>query len=272
MMTCPISHELLSAYVDSELPADTARSVADHLTSCARCSADYETLLDTVSALRAGLTRHTAPDVLRARIRGTIAAEPLGVESFAASIENPRAWSRGWRAAATATAAIVGLALGSGGTMLALRGTAARSPVEEQVLASHVRSLMPDHLTDIRSSDQHNVKPWFNGRLDFSPSVPRLDDAGFPLLGGRLDYVADRPVASVVYARRQHIINVFSWPTPAADAPLESTASHGYTMLHWCDHGVEQWAVSDLNAKDLRAFVDLLRRAELANADSEATR
>jgi anti-sigma factor RsiW len=266
MTTCPISHELLSAYVDSELTPDAARTVADHLTSCSRCSSEYQTMLDTISTLRSGLTRHAAPDVLRARVRSAIAAEPLPVETSPRKIDS----APGWRILTIAAAAMVCVAVGSGGTMLALRAAGARSTVETQVLASHVRSLMPDHLTDVRSSDQHNVKPWFNGRLDFSPSVPRLDDSGFPLLGGRLDYVMDRPVASVVYGRRQHIINVFSWPTPASDSPLSSTTSHGYNMLHWREHGVEQWAVSDLNTGDLRNFVTLLRRAEGGNADSEA--
>lgn len=173
----------------------------------------------------------------------------------------------GWRAAVLAAAAVACIGLGSSATLIVLHRAAPSSVVAEQVLASHVRSLMLDHLTDVRSSDQHNVKPWFNGRLDFSPAVPRLEEAGFPLIGGRLDYVADRPVASVVYGRRQHIINVFSWPTSAADSPLESTASHGYNMLHWRARGVEQWVVSDVNMADLRTFVGLLQRSQSDGAE-----
>jgi anti-sigma factor RsiW len=120
---------------------------------------------------------------------------------------------------------------------------------------------MPAHLTDVASNDQHNVKPWFNGRLDFSPSVPRLEDAGFPLLGGRLDYVRGRPVAAVVYGRRQHVINVFSWPADASgDAPRTLSTSHGYNLLHWRTDGVEHWVVSDLNATELKQFGMLLER------------
>ena len=120
---------------------------------------------------------------------------------------------------------------------------------------------MPDHLTDVRSSDQHNVKPWFNGRLDFSPAVPRLEDHGFPLLGGRVDYVRERPVAVVVYGRRQHIINAFSWPVDGGDEPVQSQeARHGYNMLHWRSGGVEHWVVSDLNAGELTAFAGMLGR------------
>jgi anti-sigma factor RsiW len=105
------------------------------------------------------------------------------------------------------------------------------------------------------------VKPWFNGRLDFSPSVPRLEDAGFPLLGGRLDYVRGRPVAAVVYGRRQHVINVFTWPAEVSgDAARTLTTSHGYNMLHWRSNGVEHWVVSDLNAEEMQQFARLLER------------
>lgn len=259
MTTCPISHELLSAYVDSELTPEMARTVSDHLSVCGRCSSEYHALLTTVAALRSGLLRYSAPDMLRARVRSAIAAQPALPEAGLEAPDQTRRATRRWRVAALAAAAVLCIGLGSGGTMLALRGSAAESSTAEQVLASHVRSLMPDHLTDVRSSDQHNVKPWFDGRLDFSPAVPRLDSAGFPLLGGRLDYLAGRPVAAVVYGRRQHIINVFSWPTAAADSPLESTAAHGYNMLHWRTRGVEEWAVSDVNPEDLRVFVKLLR-------------
>lgn len=266
-MSCPISHESLSAYVDGELPPESALVVADHLATCARCSAEYHALLTTISALRSELTRYAAPDVLRARIRSAVVAEPPQAEAPAS---NPRRLlARRWRASVIAAAAIAGVAFGTGATLVAIGRPDPSRTVAGEVLASHVRSLMPDHLTDVRSSDQHNVKPWFNGRLDFSPNVPRLDDAGFPLLGGRLDYVGDRPVASVVYGRRQHIINVFSWPSTAGDAPLASTASHGYTMLHWRERGLEQWVVSDVNAGELRTFVLLLQRAE---TPTESTR
>ena len=266
MTTCPISHEELSAYVDSELSPDAAHAVAEHLASCGRCSSEYHALLVTVSALRAGLVKHTAPDVLRARVRGAIAAQPLSGDGVSPASDRRRHRARWWRGAAVAAAAIGCLAVGSGATLLALRRSNPAPELTAEVLASHVRSLMPDHLTDVRSSDQHNVKPWFDGRLDFSPSVPRLDDAGFPLIGGRLDYVGGRAVASVVYGRRQHIINVFSWPTSGPDAEVTSTVSHGYNMLHWRDRGVEQWVVSDVNAAELQTFVELLRRAEAPGA------
>jgi anti-sigma factor RsiW len=251
------THEALSAYVDGELTPDRAREVAEHLTTCMQCSAEYETLLATIAALRANLERYQAPDVLRARVRTAIAATPsisepaARPEGGASRRRRPWVWQGG-----IAAALLVSAALGSGITLLASRGRTSTPDVAADVLASHVRSLMPDHLTDVRSSDQHNVKPWFNGRLDYSPNVPRLEEQGFPLVGGRVDYVGGRPVAVVVYSRRQHLINVFSWPTRLGDAPLGVTATNGYNMIHWRSRGVERWVVSDLNASELRSFTE----------------
>ena len=264
--TCNTTQASLSAYIDGELPPDQAAAVAEHLASCATCSDEYETMLETVGLLRTQLTRYTAPDVLRARIRTALAStpgEPAGED--AEPLPPPRRRQRvaGWRRAASWAAVIlVAAALGSGASMVVVGRDRQASSVTAEVLTSHVRSLMPDHLTDVRSSDQHNVKPWFNGRLDFSPSVPRLEEQGFPLLGGRLDYVDDRPVAVVVYGRREHIINVYSWPTAAADAPAAMTTSHGYTLLHWRSRGSEHWVVSDVNAGELQGFAALLRAAD----------
>jgi anti-sigma factor RsiW len=172
--------------------------------------------------------------------------------------ETPQQQRRRWLwPTGIAAALLVSAALGGGVTLLASRGRQDISLANE-VLASHVRSLMPDHLTDVRSSDQHNVKPWFNGRTDYSPNVPRLEDQGFPLVGGRIDYVGGRPVAVVVYSRRQHMINVFSWPTRLADSPLASSSTNGYNTIHWRSRGIERWVVSDLNASELRSFAELL--------------
>ncbi|HEY2853016.1 MAG TPA: anti-sigma factor [Gemmatimonadaceae bacterium] len=262
-----MSHEELSAYVDGELPPVEATAVARHLTTCAHCSAEYQIVLDTVSLLRSELERYSAPDVLRARIRGAIAAtptEPVTDSPVPAVAPNtPRHASRSWtRPAAWAASLLLAAALGSGLTFIAASGNRGANSTADQVLASHVRSLMPDHLIDVRSSDQHNVKPWFNGRLDFSPTVPRLDEQGFPLVGGRVDYIGGRPVAVVVYSRRQHMINVFSWPSPGREEGLTASAANGYNMLHWRTAGTERWVASDLNAAELRSFVTLLERAD----------
>jgi len=260
-MNCAQTRELLNGYVDGELPPVQAIAVADHLTQCAECAGAYERLLTTVRTLRDGLTRYRAPDLLRARVRSALRE----VEQPAPAVVTPRL-RRGMRVSWRALAAAVLLMVASSAiTLVATRGrTSADALASDEVLTSHIRSLMPTHLTDVTSSDQHNVKPWFNGRLDFSPSVPRLEDAGFPLLGGRLDYVRGRPVAVVVYGRRQHVINVFTWPAdasgPSGDVVRTLTTSHGYNLLHWRTEGVEHWVVSDLNAAELKQFGMLLGR------------
>ncbi|HZI40217.1 MAG TPA: anti-sigma factor [Gemmatimonadaceae bacterium] len=257
MSAAHIAQDALSAYIDGELPADRAQETADHLTTCAHCSGEYEAMLDTIGALHARLERHQAPDVLRARVRAAIASTPREAADVGKFVPR-RTRSHWFRAAGIAATLVVGAALGTGITLLARSSSPAVPSIASEVLASHVRSLMPDHLTDVRSSDQHNVKPWFNGRLDYSPTVPRLDEQGFPLIGGRLDYVGDRPVAVVVYGRRQHMINVYSWPTRAPDSPVASEARNGYNMLHWRSGGTERWVISDLNAGELRGFANLL--------------
>jgi len=284
----PHVHDVLAAYVDDELPPGRALAVADHLTTCAECSAAYEAMLTTVARLREDLVYYSAPDTLRVRVRAalreTARRETARMEIASAmdapaidapaidapAEETPDGGARhadrrllrrrvGWRWGAAAAVALA--AVSSGTTLVAARARESGARVEREVVASHIRSLMPDHLTDIRSNDQHNVKPWFNGRLDFSPSVPRLDSLGFPLLGGRLDYVGGRPVAVVVYGRRQHVINVYAWPTTGGDAGESLDQSNGYHALHWRAGGVERWAVSDLNAAELAQFTALLRRA-----------
>jgi anti-sigma factor RsiW len=150
-----------------------------------------------------------------------------------------------------------------GGTWQVAVTVSAGRALADQVLASHVRALMPGHLTDVASTDQHTVKPWFNGRLDYSPAVSDFVGAGFPLIGGRLDYVGGRQVAALVYGRRQHMIDVFLWPTGSGPrAGAASLTRQGYHLLHWVGPQYTYWVVSDLGAPELRQFADLLRAAD----------
>ncbi|HET6267936.1 MAG TPA: anti-sigma factor, partial [Acidobacteriota bacterium] len=132
--------------------------------------------------------------------------------------------------------------------------------VAQEILSSHVRSLMPGHLTDVVSSDQHTVKPWFNGKLDFSPPVRDFTAQGFPLVGGRLDYVNHREVAALVYTRNKHVINVFLWPSSetASKEPRPSTLQ-GYHIVEWTGSGMTHYVVSDLNEAELQEFIKLLQ-------------
>jgi anti-sigma factor RsiW len=253
----PHVHDLLSAYVDDALPAAEAATVAEHLTTCAPCSHDYQAMLATVASLRETLPRYTAPDTLQHRVRAALRETTAGTVRDEAPPVRRRGLTPAWRWGIAASFLVA--VLSSAATYAVTDAARDRASTREAVLTSHIRSLMPDHLTDIRSNDQHNVKPWFNGRLDYSPAVPRFDDRGFPLLGGRLDYVAGRPVAVVVYGRRQHVINVYSWPTTARDAAASSGASHGYHTVAWRSGGAEYWVVSDLNAAELAQFAGMLR-------------
>ncbi len=132
----------------------------------------------------------------------------------------------------------------------------------EQIVAGHIRALQPGHLEDVPSSDQHTVKPWFDGRIDFAPPVKDLAAQRFPLRGGRLDYAAGRPVAALVYQRDKHVIDLFVWPAAESAArPAESTERQGYNVVHWAQDGMVLWAVSDLEASQLREFAEDWRKA-----------
>ncbi|MFL5527415.1 MAG: anti-sigma factor family protein [Gemmatimonadaceae bacterium] len=253
-MTCADCLESLGPYVDGELPTDEAAVVEEHLTSCADCAAAHGRLVTTSSQLRAGLTRYPAPDVLKARIRAALvqtnpqASAPPRRAPFYRVVSWPSA------IAAAAVVAVLSSAL----TFSVTTGRAEREEVQSELLATHIRSLMPGHLTDVASNDQHNVKPWFNGRVDMSPNVPRLDSLGFPLVGGRIDYIAGRGVPVIVYTRRQHVINVYSWPGGAANEPSVTVSSHGYNLMRIPRSGEELWIVSDLNPTELGEFARLL--------------
>jgi anti-sigma factor RsiW len=260
----PHVRELLSAYVDDALAPDAAAAVAEHLTACAECSAAYEATLRLVGTLRETLVRHPAPDLLRQRVRATLRdAANRGDAATNAPGDGGRSAPRpAWRPPrwGLVAASLALIALSSTATWIAADKRSDGARVRDEVFASHIRSLMPGHLTDVQSNDRHNVKPWFAGRIDFSPAVPPLDDHGFPLLGGRLDYVGGRPVSVVVYGRRQHVINLYAWPADGGGSGLSAWAATGFHALRWRERGVELWAVSDLNAADLQEFVRTLRQ------------
>ena len=200
------------------------------------------------AVIRSRATYHTAPPALRAGIANAVrrpAASQASVASF---------WRRPWLqiGLALACGALVGL------LVVAPYDLSQREQIEREVVASHVRSLMLAHLTDLSSSDRHAVKPWFAGKLDFSPPVIDLADKGFPLIGGRLDYLDQRPVAALVYSHRKHTINLLIWPAGETSA-LTMTSRNGFPLARWSDSGMQFWAVSDLNPAELQSFVELLR-------------
>ena len=254
-MKCADCLESLGPFIDGELPPDEVALVEEHLKTCADCAAAHQRLVATSSQLKKTLMRYEAPDVLKARIRASITEAARDAPDQPVMVPLPRrsAWQRTF--AAAAVVAIVS----SGLTYAVVNQRASANPVEQEVLASHIRSLMPGHLTDVASNDQHNVKPWFNGRANVSPDVPRLDSLGFPLIGGRLDYIDGHNAAVVVYTRRQHVINVFSWasPGPTEQSGVLST-SNGYHLIRARHNGLEIWIVSDLNESELRDFARMV--------------
>ena len=250
-MNCEAAQTLVDAYIDGELDPAGKLEIERHLEECALCSQGYREHQGLKRAVNGGELRFKAPPELQQRIRFALRRE--------ASAETPqRTVPRRWFTAA-ASLAIAALALL---VVLPLwRERSVDDLIAREVLAGHVRSLMVDHLADVPSSDQHTVKPWFDGKLDFSPPVEDLAAEGFPLVGGRLDYIDNRPVAALVYQRHKHFINVFIWPAASgADAGTKIVERKGYELLHWTKAGMTYWAASDLEQSELRKFVDLLQK------------
>ncbi len=251
-MTHPNLEAQLDAYLDGELAAADARALEAHIAQCPECARWRDDRVTLRAAIKSQIPVLRAPDVLRQRVRTQIRSG----SRFRAIVV--------WRSLALAASVAV---VAFGGWQLGLQRGRGESLAAE-VLTSHIRSLMPGHLTDVQSSDQHTVKPWFNGKLDYSPPVYDFAGQGFPLLGGRLDYVGGRPVAALVYGRRQHVINVVLWPRdrdPRASAPAAHTRQ-GYHVLRWVTPDYTYWAVSDLGLAELQDFERLLLQADSAAA------
>lgn len=263
-MNCQQAQTLLHPYVDDELDFVNASAVEEHLQTCAACTQAQRSLLTLRQALGSNALYHKAPPQFHARLQQTIraanqhnptrpGASVLRWPSFPSSTLLPQ-----WRwlsvAAALVIVAVVSWGLGRTQSLSVRNDTLA-----QEVLASHVRSLMASHLTDVASSDHHTVKPWFDGKLDFAPNVQDLAKTGFPLVGGRLDYLDGRPVAALVYQHGAHFINFFSWPSPGADTTPQLSLRQGYNLFQWQQAGMTYWVVSDLSVDELQGFVKLLR-------------
>lgn len=261
-MDCKDTPKLIHPYLDGELEPAPSGELAMHLQSCADCTrlaADQRALS---RAIRAAAPRFKAPEALRIRLMGALAAEE------AAEGRPPaRSVRLGvWRPMALAASLALAVVTSSGVTAyFTLPGQQDR--LVQDVVSGHVRSLMADHLTDVPSSDQHTVKPWFNGKIDLSPPVQDLAAEGYPLVGGRIDYLDERPVAALVYRHRQHPINLFVLPAHGTkESGSENFAEHGYNVLHWTHGDMSLWAVSDLNLAELRDFQRLYERRSAAPA------
>lgn len=244
-MNCPDVQRLLHPYSDGELDLVRRLQIEGHLAECGGCADQEKHLRSLRAAISSPALAYQAPPSLRARVQ--LAAPPAS--------RRPR-WQ--WAALAAGVLLLIGVSM-AGGMFLSRAKASGDDRLAEWVVAGHVRSLQVNHLTDVPSSDQHTVKPWFRGKLDFSPQVRDLSARGYTLSGGRLDYLADRQVAALVYHRRQHVINLFTWPGAAdgADIAVRSLARQGFNIRRWQESGMTYWAISDLNDEELDEFVRL---------------
>jgi anti-sigma factor RsiW len=263
-MNCEEAAKLMDGYLDGELDPITNQAIEQHLRECPACAQTYKTHGSFISAIGNAAPYYKAPAGLRERIQASLREEigeqstPNGVRDnrppFSSAQASPRSILSGvsWNWLALA-AAIVFAAILAFNFVPRMRRTDGNQFLATELIASHVRSLMATHLTDVTSTDQHTVKPWLDTKLDFAPPVVDLSSEGFPLIGGRLDYLDNRPAAVLVYQRRKHFINLFVWPAdPSAKKEPTTVTRQGYHLLNWTDSDFNYWAVSDVDAGDLQ--------------------
>jgi len=244
-MNCEQAKLLIEPYADGELDAGGILELEQHLKTCSACSVALREAWALHKAVKSDALYFAAPAELRRSIR---------LELRAQNAPPPRKslWNWSWLTAGSLTLAAACVALLLTVTM---SRPSARQALAGEIVSSHVRSLMANHALDVVSSDQHTVKPWFDGKLDFAPTVKDLAAQGFPLAGGRLDYLAGHPVAALIFQRHKHTINLFSWPDKKTDSEPEALAPiQGFNLVRWSKLGMTFWAVSDLNEKELLEF------------------
>lgn len=270
-MLCRDSKRILGAYVDNEIDVMQSAALEEHLAVCEDCRAFMDDQRTVKNLLQQGNFRFSVPSGFYEQIKKSLDTRSNEDKSPKKKMQFwPAAADSLWRVtAAVATAATLVLAVALGvllhrestagpGNAISEGISAQIATAQTEVVDNHIRSLLADHLADVASTDQHTVKPWFNGKLSFSPKVTDFSDKGFPLIGGRLDYMEGQRVAALIYKHRQHVINVFTYPHEGR-VSLATNEQRGFHIIHWADSGMEFWVISDVNAADLRQFADLLR-------------
>ncbi len=248
-MKCDEVDTDLNAYVDGELSPDQIKRIGEHLRCCANCSRKHSELARLIHAIRSGDLFDPAPAHLRKQISNALKKAENPASSWSGFIGKP---------VFAAAMLVLGVVIGWVSTSQ-LDTRRAGDNFIHSLASAHVRSLMANHLTDVASSDSHTVKPWFHGRLDFSPPVRDLTRQGYPLIGGRLEYLAGGSAAALVYRHRRHTINLFIAPKAARTGGKSASEYNGYNIIGWSDGSLAYWLVSDLNPADLRYFKSLLR-------------
>ncbi|MFJ2986636.1 anti-sigma factor family protein [Collimonas sp. NPDC087041] len=247
--------ELMPAYVDMELGIVETLAMERHLDGCDDCRREYAAQRIISERFKKEVAYFDAPAHLAARINAALPPDDHPQPSRRFN------WLRfngaiNWSLPVAVMASVLALAWSVG---MYLSVPSADDRLVEEVIASHVRSLQVDHLSDVVSTDQHTVKPWFNGKLNFAPPVVDLAQQGFPLIGGRLDYLDGKAVAALIYRRQQHPINLYIWPSNGKDVAPQQQNFRGYHLVRWTWDGMEYWTVSDLAANDLRSFAESIR-------------
>ena len=248
-MECDQARVRLDPYLDGELDESARAELREHIEGCVECGPEAAAFARLRDGIRQSAPVYRAPAGLRSQIRRALRREALHAPAMA---RGP-----GWLAFAASI--LIAVAVGSSGTWL-ISGERQESAIANEVIDSHLRSLLADHLTDVASSDKHTVKPWFAGRTELSPPGVDLALEGFPLIGGRLDLIAGKPVPALVYRAGKHIINVFVLPAPPGDH-AETVARRGYTLRHWSNGDLGYWAVSDAAADEFTKFEHAFRAA-----------
>jgi anti-sigma factor RsiW len=256
-MTCQESTRLLAGYFDSELDLVHTLEVEDHLRICAACASTLEADRALRATIARSRLRFSAPPTVVRNVRAAVA------NAFPPEKSRRNRWAWNWSFAAIAAAFIFCAVLTW--KLLPVSAPNNSTAVADEAVADHIRALMPGHLSDVESTDQHTVKPWFDGKLDFAPPVENFAAQGFPLIGGRLDYLDQHPAAALVYQRRKHFISVFLLPaTGEPDRAESQTTERGYNIISWTRGAMNYWLVSDLNPAELEELAKLLRGEQVS--------
>ena len=249
-MQCDEVRPRLEAYVDGEFAEAERVQLRDHLADCPECGPEATALEHLRDGIRQSAPVYRAPEALRSEIR-------FALRRQAATSARGARPAPGWLAYAASI--LLAVAVGSGGTLL-ITGERQEDAVANELIDSHLRSLLGNHLADVASSDQHTVKPWFAGRSELSPPAVDLAGEGFPLVGGRLDLIAGKPIPALVYRRREHVVNVFVLPASRGDL-AKTLTRRGYSLRHWDEGDLGFWAVTDAAPSELAEFERVFRDA-----------